>query len=124
MKKDIAMALVAELRSGKILQTRGRLRNAENKMCCLGVLCNVHAKANPEIAVNETDPQCYMGEVWLVPQPVLEWADFHQNVGTRRDKLPLPFPGKGTYPSLAMANDAGVTFPEIADYIEANYEQL
>ena len=62
MKAKIRKLWQAELRSGKIKQARGQLRTKKG-MCCLGVLCNLHAQAHPKIAAMQTDPEEYMGEM-------------------------------------------------------------
>lgn len=47
MNKDIKRAWVKALRSGKYKQGRKQLRNGNDEMCCLGVLCNLYAEAHP-----------------------------------------------------------------------------
>lgn len=46
MNQEIKKRWVAALRSGDYKQGTGALRNADNKFCCLGVLCDLHSKAH------------------------------------------------------------------------------
>jgi hypothetical protein len=74
MRYSIAMKWAKALRSGKYPQTNGVLRDS-NGFCCLGVLCNLHAQAHPEIAVHEINPYEYIGEDTELPKAVVEWAE-------------------------------------------------
>lgn len=77
MYKEIKKQWVDALRSGEYEQGRFRLRNPDtNKFCCLGVLCNLHAQAHPEIASQQTDPGRYMGSSEYLPKEVMQWAGF------------------------------------------------
>ena len=74
LKPEIKQLWLAALRSGDYKQTTGFLREADNSMCCLGVLCNLHAQAHPKIAVRQDDPTLYMGNIAIPPDEVLKWA--------------------------------------------------
>lgn len=98
-----------------------QLRDRNNGFCCLGVLCNLHAQAHPEIAETQTDPREYLGETQFLPKAVLKWSGVDQREAT----VPLGILIQGVYyNSLVDANDNFVGFGEIADWIEQNYHLL
>lgn len=80
MKKSIKKKWVAALRSGQYKQGFAQLRSEEG-FCCLGVLCNLHAKAHPEIAARQTDPDSYLGGSFFLPEEVQAWAGLKQESG-------------------------------------------
>ena len=111
MNKRIKKLWVAALRSGEYMQGPDRIRSEDNKFCCLGVLCNLHAQAFPKIAAKETEATIYMGwSGWAAPE-VENWA------GLRR--LPSFVTINGRRMNLGQHNDNGATFAQIADAIEA-----
>lgn len=124
MNPKIKAKWIAALRSGKYQQGQHRLRkttlNGETQFCCLGVLCNLHAKAHPKIAQHETDPEIYLGENQWLPRAVREWAGL-----SSREGGVLFFAGISDPVSLADANDGNTresrrcTFAEIANAIES-----
>jgi hypothetical protein len=114
MKAHIKQLWIEALRSGKIQQAREQLR-AGDAMCCLGVLCDLHAQAG----LGRWDGDVYVvggaREIETLPAPVVEWA------GLSGDS---PSAGPDNYP-LAAYNDgleshfiSPHTFLEIADLIE------
>ena len=112
MKPQIKKLWVAALRSGDYVQGTGQLRTADNKFCCYGVLCNLHAQTHPKIAAKQTDSQFYMGSDGLPGSSVLFWAGL-RNVGAM-----VKIDGK--IRELYSHNDNGeATFSQIADAIEA-----
>lgn len=105
MNKAVKKAWVAELRSGQYVQGTGRLRNMRDEFCCLGVLCNVHAKEHPDYAKTQTNPHRYGGELCYPPNNVEAWAGLNKTVGNM----------------LVDMNDfSGKTFNQIADWIVKN----
>lgn len=120
MKKKIADQWVAALRSGDYKQGKNRLRNVRDEFCCLGVLCNLHAQAHPEIAARQKDPKYYMGETGVLSGEVAVWAGMKSSEGRFYSKKLLT----PACDSLTGANDSGVKFPDIADFIEKNYKHL
>lgn len=82
MDRKIALKWARALESGKYKQGQSQLRDENNNFCCLGVLCNLHAQAHPEIAAEQDDPQEYMGEGGLLPQAVVEWAGMNSDHGS------------------------------------------
>ncbi len=73
MKRSIARKWAKALESGEYKQAKGQLRKGD-AMCCLGVLCNLHAKENPEFAAAQKYKKYYGGNTEAPPQAVLEWA--------------------------------------------------
>jgi len=117
MYKEMADKLVAALRSGKYLQTKGSLQKS-NRNCCLGVACRVAGLK----AKGVRTPR-FLGESSFLPFEIMEKFGFYSKGGARRDGQGLLI-NNTTYGSLAIANDYGVKFNDIADYIEKNYEVL
>ena len=119
----MALRLVAELRSGYHKQTKNILHDAEtNRKCCLGVACwmkyqNIYSTAIWNGRVRYSHQDTSMDDI------TIDQFGFYDSMGSRRDGERLII-GQGAYESLAMANDNGCSFEEIADYIEANWESL
>ena len=115
MNKAIKKLWVAALRSGEYKQGEGQLRVATEtgtSFCCLGVLCNLHAQAHPEIAAMNDNPEMYMGEADVLPAAVIKWAGVKLQSG---DYVIID----NHYERLSHHNDIGRTFAEIADAIES-----
>lgn len=113
MKKDVAEKWVAALRSGEYKQGRGTLRKelslgTTTRHCCLGVLCEV-----------------------VDPENVLHWHNHNELTrsikaltGMRREDGALTTRLEG-HDTLVDVNDIlELPFPQIADYIEAHWEEL
>lgn len=107
MKADIKEKWVSALRSDEYVQGIGQLHACGN-FCCLGVLCDLHAKETG----GKWDTGLYLGEVCFLPIAVVDWAGldlvcpavtFEHNEGV----------------TLATLNDNGKTFKEIADIIDS-----
>ena len=124
MRKEIADMWIAALRSGRFEQGKGSLRCGD-AFCCLGVLCDLHSKAE---SGNWNDSN-YRGRadetvgVAVPPSSVVRWAglsDFNP-----RSTEPGDFGGL----TLAELNDGlcgadGFTFSKIADVVERDWEKL
>lgn len=95
---------VAALRSGEYEQTTGQLRS-DTGFCCLGVACDVndptlwqrHAGGVVEFSYSDPIKTAYLPEALLV----------QLNLRSGEEDI------------LTKMNDDGVSFAEIADYIEA-----
>lgn len=98
MNAELKAKWLAALRSEKYRQTQGCLRHAD-AFCCLGVLADVK------------------GCEWRSQCPIVGGENM-ANYGL----LDVNFIqiGKVEQQQLAKMNDGGASFPEIADYIEAN----
>lgn len=113
MDAKIKKLWTTALRSGEIQQGRGKLRDKYNKMCCLGVLCNLHAQAHPEIAAREIRPTWYMGQDGYPPPEVMKWAGFaHSTVD------PTVRRGSEKVTLVSLNDDFELNFHQIADIIE------
>lgn len=116
MKKEIAMKWVEALRSGKYRQGRGELRTKDNRFCCLGVLCEITKdKTNVDWSWPSDlyDPLCFDGKYTALPESVRVLAGMKSISGDLSETK-----------CLASLNDAGMSFKEIADLIEKEYEGL
>lgn len=122
MKKEIAYLWADALSSGLYWQGKGFLRDFSDNFCCLGVLCNLHAQAHPEEAARQISKLSYMGAKVYPPTAVHEWAGLVSANFPMHVKLVTK--EGASYGSFAAANDSGVTFDEIADFIRRNWEQL
>ena len=134
MNRDIASRWTAALRSGEYVQGSGRLAieypSGEVEYCVLGVLCDLaHADgvARPRrepargfVAASEIrygltgDGSVLPDEVadWAEaggPDPVVQWSD-----GGWTDQSPL----------TQLNDEAGLTFEELADLIDQQWEFL
>ena len=121
MKKHKAMQLVKALRSGAYQQGTGRLVNSEDEFCCLGVACNISKQAIPWGRNGGSWEMA--GEDQVLPKAIQLEFGFVHNTGGRVDYEPITIGGE-RYVDLMDANDEGVSFADIADYIEKNWEYL
>ncbi len=100
--------LVAALRSGKYQQSRKTLRNSTG-FCCLGVACDISG-------ISEWDDKYeYDGCESILPKSVMEYYGFCSSGGWLKN---------GDEIGLAKMNDAGKSFDEIADFIDAHWQEL
>lgn len=111
LKPEVKKRWLQALRSGKIKQAQGQLRTKDDAMCCLGVLCNLHAESHPEIAARQKLKEEYMGHHGLPPDLVLQWAFQDWN---KTHASGVFVAGK----TLSLWNDNGASFKQIADMIE------
>lgn len=114
MKKEIADKWVAALRSGDYKQGKSLLRDKQDNFCCLGVLCNIHAQDNPELAATQNSPHHYFGYSSILPPKVEFWAEMKDGNGWIHSMNV----------SLTMLNDNGKSFDTIADIIENHWREL
>lgn len=115
MDPEVKAKWVAALRSGEYAQGDGQLRSVSNRFCCLGVLCDIHAKESSGEWVG-----CgYMGETMILNDEVAAWAGLPFNgkvsVTIGRSEAVLPVHNDGYWYDDTKAR----TFAEIADAIEA-----
>lgn len=103
MNKQLRDAWVAALRSGQYKQGVGTLRKGDT-YCCLGVLCEV---AKIPYRLSDTDLSCtnklrsFGEDAGLFDRP-------NQRTQSAQARL------------MEMNDNEGTSFPEIADWIEAN----
>jgi len=137
MDKQRKAEWTAALRSGNYEQGAGALRPVDDNYCCLGVLCDLYAKATGE-AWGKDDGDESLGQMHnqdsSLPAEVAKWADLQRgemlSTGTkdgesiacdvRAKHTTLDEDGdKVNCTTLAEMNDRGVNFADIADVIEA-----
>lgn len=107
MNHNIKVRWMAALRSMRYPQTKESLRD-DNGFCCLGVLCDLHAKEfGKEWTPNESDIPRYMGHDTSLPPEVQQWAG-----------LEVCDPMIGPEAASVWNDQEDKTFPEIADLIE------
>ena len=147
MKREIADKWVAALRSGEYKQARETLAcDARTKHCCLGVLCELAIEDGVEMDVAEIEAEIEMdevestartyilfaGEAGGLPATVQHWADVKSRDAwvlkdaiddSLLDRLPQEYQ-RGEKVSLAMLNDHGVEFGDIADIIDERWEEF
>lgn len=121
MNPVVKQKWLAELRSGNYKQGR-KLLKQKTEFCCLGVLCDIHAKeyAGVWIKLEENEPgkevYSYDKQSCVLPNCVIEWAGIGHSIAS----CPIMF--NGTSQTLAYINDTiKLDFNQIADIIE---EQL
>lgn len=120
--------LVRALRDPAFTQCRGLMFrwNEELKQydnCCLGVACRVAEANGARLRYEEGVQGCLVNSIrGYLPERVRVLLRFRE-AGGRFFSGPRRF-ARGVYTSLAMANDCGVTFAEIADFIEANPSEV
>jgi hypothetical protein len=112
MNPQVKQKWVAALRSGEYKQATHYL-NSPQGFCCLGVLCDLHAKETcTDWEEKGKVGLRYLGSEMTIPGTVQEWARLSSNHGesvsiNRCSTL------------LTTHNDEGRTFAEMADAIEA-----
>jgi hypothetical protein len=115
MNPEIKKLWLEALRSDSYKQGLGNLRNEKDQFCCLGVLCDLH---NEEMWGDRWKilPADKFGIVYyeyaerydLPPEEVCRWAGLpNANPEIHEDGKPL-----------AILNDEGWTFEQLADLIE------
>lgn len=138
MKQDILNQWLAALRSGEYKQGQGKLRVSEG-FCCLGVLCDLYAKAHSNAEWHEVkhlDGANFLvkgeygafDEYDYLPIPVQQWAgvtEANPRVGagygqTRNVKVEQLTVGHEMRP-LSELNDSGMSFEKIARLLELEF---
>lgn len=122
MKKEIMQDWVKALRSGEYKQGRESLRS-QDRYCCLGVLCDLYAKGVEDAP--EWDPlDGYMNMFTCLPKGVQDWAEMVSQDGQYSEE-------EARLRYLVIDNDGDPecseepkSFAEIADIIEARWEEL
>lgn len=148
MNPEVKALWVAKLREEGLPQTQGALNRVEPYepaeedrsfdrpkpvgMCCLGVLCEIAVEHGITERLPDPDDEgrvAYLDhwtdpatgesfekrEIAILPVPVREWAGLHI------DNPDVKVPTHTGTPSLALLNDEGYTFPQIADIIEEQF---
>ena len=118
---------VEELRSGRYRQGTGRLRDTDNKFCCLGVACDLFFRTTGKgrwVPQLETSSFTFMvddnGSDVALPKGVRDWLGLASASGGMKQRIHNGV----TRQSLTNINDDGVSFDEIANIIESDIDQL
>jgi hypothetical protein len=112
---------VEALTNGSYLQARGMLRSLDNKYCCLGVLCDLYQKQNPETSrwefTEQTDGR-YVSQ-WVFIHD--HFTATHPSLDTGLDNWLRNLVGLHIYEEgqLVMSNDCGTPFSKIAEIIKS-----
>jgi hypothetical protein len=116
MKKKVKKLWVEALKSGEYSQGTGGLRDGD-LFCCLGVLCDIHAKETSSewAAPTFKSFSSYSGYTVTLPTKVAKWAGLENN-----DPI-VKSPSGTDEEHLSVLNDGGATFEQIAGLID---EQL
>lgn len=133
MNSEVKAMWVTALRSGDYPQTRSNLQDSDG-FCCLGVLCDLYLRENPEIEARweyargsegqkifvfiDEEGQYNVSDEYL-PEPVVKWSGVpNDNPQVAWEDPNFP----GTYEPLSRINDEyGCSFQEIAAIIEQNF---
>lgn len=105
MNAEIKQRWVAALRSGEYKQGTGILHR-DDKYCCLGVLCDLHAKeTDGEWTTYDDWTYSYLNSVGLLPRTVCAWSGIDYELPNENELI-------------ALNDTKGKDFNEIADFIE------
>ena len=117
MKEDVKQLWVASLKSGEFIQGQQSLRSDDDKFCCLGTLCELFLRHNPDTKLdwkkNEYGHYHFDGCNSVLPKSVREWAGLDECNPRVNDYA-------WSQKTLAAMNDAGCDFIGIAEIIEKN----
>jgi hypothetical protein len=102
MNQEIKQEWVTGLRSGQYTQTKGTLKN-EDGYCCLGVLCDI---VKDRMKLTWTDIKNLNNH--YLPSEIVQFCELE-------DHNPSIVAEENT---LAVLNDEGMSFLEIAELIE------
>ncbi len=131
LTKTQLRAWTKELRAHPEQQIRGQLVNSdETGFCCLGKLCQtLGLKTEPVQNSRDETTKGYLGNVCHLPRQICDLADLTVQGSLRVPKHTHPAQfanvaiqyGGVIHRSLADANDSGVPWSVIADWLDANY---
>jgi hypothetical protein len=127
INKDAIRKWVTALRSEKYPQSDSYLRTADG-YCCLGVLCDISGLgewSEPRQVPGVRFSHSYLAtDLWqhqgpgitLLPPEVIKWAGFD----TGNPVVYYDFNGI-SHPAAGVNDSEGLSFNEIADYLERTY---
>lgn len=128
MNSDVKAKWIAALRSGEYAQAQGILRSTDDTFCCLGVLCEV-AVAEGVLPPAEKSRSGYWryGSSTCNPPRLMarDWAGFSDEEmfdvrGPNEHHGDEPSYGAAVESLMHLNDVRGMSFDEIADWIEAN----
>jgi hypothetical protein len=126
----LQLAWIEAIKSGRFLQGRERLTSLiEGKQyhCCLGVACIIHNEQAEALKLRlieltqRFDAINYNNERNYAPNALIDALGLRGNAGQLKKFASI---NGLTYDTLAEMNDNGMSFVEIAAYIEANPENV
>lgn len=134
MDKNVAALWTEALRSGEFVQQRYTLKAIGDSgkvfHCCLGVLCELYNRHNPEskmeelhdsrvlVSFNRPKEVCvFDGERDLLPLTVMRWANITTKDCTFEDEV-------GTSNLVKLNDGSGWSFELLADCIDNNYQKM
>jgi hypothetical protein len=131
MNPEIKQKWVDALRSGEYSQSDGKLRSHQG-FCCLGVLCDLYSQepltkgwkfkeAFEEENTQAKDYWYFDGESEFLPESVKEWAGLGFNNPQVKVELEEDEEALFYFDEIANLNDAGYTFPQLANIIEDQF---
>jgi hypothetical protein len=125
-RKEIIQLWTKALRSGKYIQGKHFLC-AEGKYCCLGVLCQELAESNlldiNIVTEKDTEGKKYLKRYHHEAKTLPEIVTVFTGLKPTADYSGIES-GLSRLTSLAIQNDKGKTFDEIADIIESEPKGL
>ena len=120
MKPEIKELWIAVLRNGEYRQGKDALRTEDDHFCCLGVLCDLHAKAG----LGRWDGYNYEKQTQVLPSAVRDWAGLDEEIPIVDGKaLTVLNDGDGGYDEeegIEVIYEYPTPFAEIADLIETH----
>lgn len=117
MNPEVKAKWVAALRSGEYKQAKGRLRDGD-AYCCLGVLCDLHAKETGEYWQETVDGFRYCHLEQVLPFPVRMWAGLCSDSPDVAVDRPLTLLNDGRAADGDAPAQPAHNFNQIADLIE------
>lgn len=117
------------LRSGKYKQGRGALKQGD-LFCCLGVACDISGLDKWQTGIT-TSLETYLDKVGSLPVENMRRLELSNTAGVfdikninTKDKQIQHLMDSSSACALAHLNDEGVSFNQIADFIEENWDAL
>lgn len=135
MMNKNAKKWIEDLRTTTVGQARSQLRRGDN-YCCLGRACEI-SQLNTWQAYSNINPSessysygdfiaDHFGNSGTLPWPVMKWLGLRRGVtdcvnikALVEDQCPLP-----RILSASSMNDAGDSFPQIADWLEQHQDLI
>jgi hypothetical protein len=120
MNQEIKQQWLAALRSGEYRQARQALRHGDT-FCCLGVLCDLHAKATGgEWRISNWNEGMYDNDISGLPHTVRAWAGLDRRYPLIDETDITYFNDGAEGDDEDFATIVPHSFAQIADLIEAH----
>jgi hypothetical protein len=122
MDAEFAIRWAARLRDPELPQGKEYLRGADG-YCCLGVAEMERGRTFIASEDERTDPSQLLNSERFLTKETQQAIGMFSIFGVPRNGMKVVIDGL-EYCSLSYANDHGVPFSKIADWIEANHQHL